>query len=299
MSLPPKAAGIYVIRHLESGRVYVGQTVNLRARRNHHRAQANAGKHCNPKLQRAWTKFGESAFEFDVLELVSDVADLTAREQFWIDRLDAVARGFNICPAAGSVLGVKRSQETKRRLSEATKAVGITPAKRAHLDRLHASFVGKKQSQEHIEKCRIAKLGQRRSAESKARMSEARIGWKPKPESVAKQRASLTGRKQPADEIERRRLSMLGHVVSEEARQRISEAHKGRACPQERREKIAATLSGHKQSAEQIAKRRASMDARTPEQIAQWKARISAAGKGRKMTPEAIAKRQASRYGEN
>lgn len=299
MAPAPRSPGIYAIRHVESGRVYVGQTVNLRLRRNHHRAQANAGKHCNPKLQRAWAKHGEAAFAFEVLELVAEVVDLSAREQFWIDRLDAVARGFNICPAAGSALGVKRSDETKRRLSEAAKAVGLTPAKRAHLDRLHAGFVGKAQSAEHIEKCRLAKLGQKRSAESKARMSEARIGWKPKPESVAKQRASLTGRKQPADEIERRRLSMVGHSVGEETRQRISAAHKGRVCPPERREKIAAALAGHKQSVEQIAKRKATMDARSPEQIAQWKARISEAGKGRKMKPEAIAKRQAARYEES
>lgn len=297
MAPAPRSPGIYAIRHVESGRVYVGQTVNLRLRRNHHRAQANSGKHCNTKLQRAWAKHGEAAFAFEVLELVAEVLDLSAREQFWIDRLDAVARGFNICPAAGSALGRVMPDEEKVRRSAAARLRGITPAQREALNRGHEARRGVRLTPEHIAKVAAAQTGRTPSAETREKIAAALRGKVTPRERVEKQRASLTGRKQPADEIERRRLSMIGHAVSDEARQRISAAHKGRACPQDRREKIAATLAGHKQSIEQIAKRKATMDARTPEQIAQWKARISAAGKGRKMTPEAIAKRQATRYG--
>lgn len=263
MAAPSKKSGVYAIRHIESGRAYVGSAVDILARWRAHRHMLTAGKHGNTKLLNAWRKYGSDKFEFQVLELVAARDQLLAREQHWIELLDVVETGFNIAPFAGAPTRGRR----------------LTP--------------------EHIAKVIAARSGYSPSAETREKIAAAHRGRVVDRDRVEKQRASLTGRKQPADEIERRRLSMIGHAVSDETRQRIGAAHKGRACPHDRREKIAATLAGHKQPIEQIAKRKATMDARTPEQIAQWKARISAAGKGRKMTPEAIAKRQATRYGDS
>jgi len=277
----PKGGGIYSITHRESGRVYVGQTVSFRLRWNGHRVQANAGKHCNPHLQRAWSKHGEHAFVFDVLEIVADASLLTEREQHWINALDAVASGFNICPAAGSVLGRVMPDEEKASRSAAARLRGITPAQREALNRGHEARRGVRLTPEHIAKVVAAQIGRTPSAETREKIAAALRGKALPRDRVEKQRASLTGRKQPADEIERRRQSMLGHAVSEETRQRISAAHRGRPCPADRREKIAAKLAGHKQSPEQVAKRKATMDARTPEQIALWKARLAEANRRR------------------
>src|SRR5215469_2714641 len=105
---------IYVIRHKDSGRSYVGQTgTSLKARFSSHRYYLRRGTHHSPYLQNVWTKYGETAFECVVLEECA-AEDLTACEQKWIDRLKPV---FNVAPAAGSSLGVKRSDETKLRLS--------------------------------------------------------------------------------------------------------------------------------------------------------------------------------------
>ena len=51
--------------------------------------------HYNQHLQNAWNKYGADVFEFYILEKVEDVNDLTAREQYWIDKLDAYNDGYN------------------------------------------------------------------------------------------------------------------------------------------------------------------------------------------------------------
>jgi len=118
-----EAPGIYAITHLRTGRVYVGSASNISKRWSAHRKALRLGRHLNPHLQLAWTKYGECAFSFSIIEVTDN---LTAREQFWIDELQAVAEGFNICPIARSSRGVKRGPmraETKERISAAQRGV--------------------------------------------------------------------------------------------------------------------------------------------------------------------------------
>lgn len=113
--------GIYAIRHMESGKVYVGSAVNLKRRWANHRASLRSGVSRSKYLQRAWNKHGEDAFSFDVLEFVENKADLIAREQAWIDALIVNGKlgGYNTSQTAGSCLGVKHSEETRARMSAA------------------------------------------------------------------------------------------------------------------------------------------------------------------------------------
>ena len=269
----PPGGGIYAIVHVASGRMYVGQTIRFRGRFNSHRVQANAGKHCNPHLQRAWTKYGEAAFRFDVLEVVDDPEQLTAREQHWIDATGAVERGFNMCPAAGSCLGRAMSDEHKAKISAKAKARGVTPEQIATMRAARPAIV----SDETRARLSAAGMGRVFSAETKAKISAAHKGRVLDRERVEKQRASLTGRKQPKDEIERRRASMMGRVVSAETRAKQSAAHKGQIVSEAQRAAISAKLKWHKQTPEQIAKRKASFAARSPEAEAARRAKLAAA----------------------
>ena len=110
------SGGIYLIRNAVSGREYVGSSANMRRRFVHHRNRLRAGAHHGPRLQRAWNLRGEAAFEFVVLELVADPADLVAREQW---HMDARRPAYNTARAAGSVLGIKRSPDTRARIAAA------------------------------------------------------------------------------------------------------------------------------------------------------------------------------------
>ncbi len=90
-------AYIYAITHTATGRRYVGSAVNLERRWSQHRYDLGKGKHCNPRLQNAWSKYGSAAFEFTVLETVRRKSTLYAREQAW---LDETPLKYNLCPVA-------------------------------------------------------------------------------------------------------------------------------------------------------------------------------------------------------
>lgn len=105
---------IYCILNLENGKHYVGSAVNFLKRRKVHCHLLRKGTHRNPKLQNAWRKYGESAFRFDILERVDDIAKLIEREQFWLDQTIPF---YNIARIASSPLGTKRTKEQRERMS--------------------------------------------------------------------------------------------------------------------------------------------------------------------------------------
>ena len=70
-------------------------------------------KHHSIYLQRAWVKYGEDAFVFDIIESCFSFI-LIYREQFWIDHFKPE---YNIAQKAGSALGVKHTLETRNKVS--------------------------------------------------------------------------------------------------------------------------------------------------------------------------------------
>lgn len=110
---------IYQIRHIESGKVYVGSAVNPRRRYRSHTQKLKRGTHHSRHLQSAWDKYGESAFVFEIIEPVLFVEDLLTREQYWIDKKCAAdsEHGYNVTPTAGSLLGTKQTEEQRARRS--------------------------------------------------------------------------------------------------------------------------------------------------------------------------------------
>jgi group I intron endonuclease len=83
-------------------KVYVGSSLNISKRWSRHRTDLRLSRHSNQHLQSSWNKYGERSFLFEILELTSD---LTVREQYWIDVLDACVYGYNLCPVARSSRG--------------------------------------------------------------------------------------------------------------------------------------------------------------------------------------------------
>jgi group I intron endonuclease len=63
-------SGVYTIRNLFDGKQYVGSAArSLKRRWKSHRQQLRSKSHHNYKLLTAWCRCGETAFEFDVIEL--------------------------------------------------------------------------------------------------------------------------------------------------------------------------------------------------------------------------------------
>lgn len=132
-------SGIYSIRNLISGRVYVGSSLNIKVRWKSHRFNLRNGKHPGKAMQQSWDKHGEAVFEFSILELVERPENLIAAEQRWIDELGACdpKLGFNVSPTAGNCLGVKHSAETKARQSEIRRGKPKSPEHRKAIGDAH------------------------------------------------------------------------------------------------------------------------------------------------------------------
>ncbi|MBS1787873.1 MAG: GIY-YIG nuclease family protein [Acidobacteria bacterium] len=96
-------SGVYQIRCKITQKIYVGSAVNLSQRWGKHKMTLRRGTHRNSHLQKAWDKYGESAFEFEVLEYATR-SELLLVEQKWIDKTRCTERkvGFNLYPIAGS-----------------------------------------------------------------------------------------------------------------------------------------------------------------------------------------------------
>ncbi|WP_221090097.1 NUMOD3 domain-containing DNA-binding protein [Deinococcus aquaedulcis] len=79
------SGGIYEIRNTVNGKYYVGRAECFRTRFNRHRYELRHGRHHCLYLQRAWTKYGEEAFDFvEVAE-----CDLEAAIQLETERLQS------------------------------------------------------------------------------------------------------------------------------------------------------------------------------------------------------------------
>lgn len=122
-------SGVYTITHTDSGKQYVGSTATYAKRVYMHKWHLRRGSHHSRKMQSAWDKYGSAAFEFR-LQLVCAVEDLLFYEQRLIS---AYQPAYNILPNAGSVLGVRWTQEqrAKHRLAMAARVRASSPEQEA------------------------------------------------------------------------------------------------------------------------------------------------------------------------
>lgn len=120
--------GVYAITNTINGKMYVGSARNINQRWQGHRHELRHNRHHAPHLQRAWNKYGESAFILQVLEIVKDVTKLRETEQRWIDFLAVygTGEGYNAFPNAtgGRLAGTHPSEATLLKLRASNHARG-------------------------------------------------------------------------------------------------------------------------------------------------------------------------------
>lgn len=79
--------GVYSITHRPTGRLYVGQSVDIFKRWREHMRMLLVEHHHAPDLQALWDADGPTAFDFRVLESVDDEAMLDDAEARWLTDL--------------------------------------------------------------------------------------------------------------------------------------------------------------------------------------------------------------------
>lgn len=93
--------GVYYIKNKVNNKIYVGSSKDITLRKVQHFSELRGGYHQNIHLQRSYDKYGESNFEFGILEVVEDMNSLYDREQFYIDLYyDNSCNCYNINPKA-------------------------------------------------------------------------------------------------------------------------------------------------------------------------------------------------------
>lgn len=157
--------GVYIIRNTINGKVYVGQSHDVDFRRRRHFAELNRGTHCNKYLQRAWSKYGSAAFQFQLL-VICEADQLERIEQGVVDSVSASER-YNICVVrTSSARGIKRSLKTRLNMSLCKRGeknpVWGTRHSEEHRRKIGAKSKGNKY-----------RLGCRDSVESRAKKSKS------------------------------------------------------------------------------------------------------------------------------
>jgi group I intron endonuclease len=193
-----KAPGVYQIRCMSSGNSYVGSSINIQKRWYLHRSDLRHENHHSLVLQRAYNKYGSNAFEWIILEIVEDTAQLRTREQYWIDNIKPrYNRTFTVNQHC---LGRKNGpckEETKEKIRQ--KVTGFrhtaeTKALMASLQKGKKKNLSPEQRERRREQARKANTGKKRTLEQRQQISMFLKTRPVKPETLEKRRIRFQGK---------------------------------------------------------------------------------------------------------
>ena len=106
--------GIYSITNKINGKMYIGQTINdFEKRWGEHKRELRKNIHCNDKLQRAWNKYGEESFEFEVVHICDELDNLNRLEVYYIYKYNSFNDGYNLTVGGDGVEGCNEEERLK------------------------------------------------------------------------------------------------------------------------------------------------------------------------------------------
>lgn len=131
-----KICGVYKILNKTTGKFYIGSSNNVKRRWKEHINDLNKNKSHSIYLQRAWNKYGEDNFTFEILEECK-IENQLEKEQIYLDKLkpwkrkigyniEEYARGGSKCGNKNHFYGKHHSEETKKQLSQKHKGKFLT-----------------------------------------------------------------------------------------------------------------------------------------------------------------------------
>jgi hypothetical protein len=123
---------VYRIVCFPTAKIYIGQTLDVKARRAKHFRDLDKGCHGNTHLQYAYNKWGRTSFFFEILERDISADEIDTREQYWINYFNSHKKGFNATP--GGDFGGRHGKACSwngieyKNQSEAARAIGVSQA---------------------------------------------------------------------------------------------------------------------------------------------------------------------------
>lgn len=205
--------GVYKITNLVSGKIYIGSSENVESRWSFHRSPSS-----KQVIGAAIRKYGSDAFEWSIIECV-ERERLIEREQHYLDHYQPFVdngRGYNVRHIAESNMGMKMSEESRRKMSESRKGRKVSEATR---DKMKES--GKQRDISHLKPY----WGRPQSEETKEKLRKMATGrkWKDDPVRKAAHKERFLGKKLGQEQVEKMRQSHLGSKRSDESRRKMSE----------------------------------------------------------------------------
>lgn len=137
--------GIYKITNLINGKVYIGQSIDIKRRWNQHKkigrnlSKDKYSKEYDKVLYRAMRKYGIDSFEFSIIE-ECDESILYEREQYWISFYESTTaddKGYNLNdggPGGGNISLMRKTYQYDlggkfvseyRSIKDASRAMGL------------------------------------------------------------------------------------------------------------------------------------------------------------------------------
>lgn len=161
------AGYVYAIRNTVNNRAYIGSTSNFKSRWHTHRSTLRRGIHHSFILQKAWDKYGEAAFAFELLLVCSK----DQRVEYEKRLMPLQAYNVFRTPRESSVRGGwKHSDAFKEKMSALHKGKRLTEA---HKENISAATIGRRYDLAFREKARARQTGISPSEQTRLRLGDA------------------------------------------------------------------------------------------------------------------------------
>ena len=161
------AGYVYAIRNTVNNHAYIGSTTNYKSRWHTHRSTLRRGVHHSFILQKAWNKYGEAAFLFEMLVVCPKDQRLEYETKLM------ALESYNVLrtPKESGVRGGwKHSDEFKAKMSALNKGKKLTEE---HKAKLVTAQLGRKHDAEFVEKARRRQTGVTPSVSTRNKLSAA------------------------------------------------------------------------------------------------------------------------------
>jgi group I intron endonuclease len=184
-------SGIYKITNKLNGRIYIGSAKEFKVRWKSHASSLRNQKHQNKFLQADFNKCGEEAFVFEVIEVTDGKTKeerLLMEEGYIGQYYDKGNDCYNLCNRAISRENTKsrNPEETKRKISDATKKMWQDPEKAASIRSSMKSALSDPETAKRHQEGRIRSWenNQERRAAASQRMSERMANITPETQNI-------------------------------------------------------------------------------------------------------------------
>ena len=181
--------GIYKITS-PSGKIYIGQTTNFTKRKNYYK---NGAKHYQVRIYNSLHRYG---FDAHTIEFIEEciVEKLNERERYWQDFYDVIGEnGLNCRLTETKDKSGFISEESKLKMSESRKGRIFD---QAWIDKLRKSATGKKHTDETKKRMSEASKGKSKSIQHIANLPQNQKGkFRPKSSEATKIKQSLNSGK--------------------------------------------------------------------------------------------------------